>query len=60
MLANDIHANHPIPGTDRSMLYGFAVQASTTLWASAYNPIEVPLRTVTRAIPCRQETLDFG
>jgi len=38
-----IHASGPIPGNDRAVLDGFAVQARATFGASSYNPIRLPL-----------------
>jgi molybdopterin molybdotransferase len=42
----DIRAIQPIPSEDRAAVDGFAVQASASLGASAYNPISLPLHAV--------------
>jgi molybdopterin molybdotransferase len=42
VLAEDIRALRAIPTSDRAALDGFAVQASASLGASAYNPIRLP------------------
>ena len=42
-LAEHISAVRPIPSCDCAALDGFAVQASASLGASAYNPIRLPL-----------------
>jgi len=46
VLAQDIHAAHPIPLTDRAALDGFAVMASATVGASSYNPLPLPLHPI--------------
>jgi molybdopterin molybdotransferase len=46
VLTEDIRAARPIPTSDRAALDGFAVQASASLGASAYNPIQLPLIAV--------------
>ncbi len=46
VLAEDIRAAGPIPGSDRAALDGFAVEASASLGASAYNPVRLPLIAV--------------
>jgi molybdopterin biosynthesis enzyme len=46
VLAKDIRANRAIPDSDRAALDGFAFEANASLGASAYNPVEVPLRPV--------------
>jgi molybdopterin molybdotransferase len=46
VLAEDIRALGAIPTSDRAALDGFAVQASASLGASAYNPIRLPLIAV--------------
>jgi len=46
VLAKDIHAVRPIPTGDRAALDGFAVQASASLGASTYNPVQLPLIAV--------------
>jgi molybdopterin molybdotransferase len=46
VLAEDIRANRAIPDKDCAALDGFAIEANTSLGASAYNPVEVPLRPV--------------
>src|SRR5215813_14214448 len=46
MLVEDIRAIQPIPTKDRAAVDGFAVQASASLGASAYNPISLPLNAV--------------
>jgi molybdopterin molybdotransferase len=46
VLAEDIRAIRPIPIRDRAALDGFAVQATTSLGASAYNPVRLPLIAV--------------
>jgi hypothetical protein len=46
VLAEDIRADRAIPDRDCAMLDGFAIEASASLGASAYNPVEVPLRPV--------------
>ena len=43
VLAEAIHALGPIPCENRAALDGFAIQASASLGASAYNPIRLPL-----------------
>jgi molybdopterin molybdotransferase len=51
VLAEDIHAPHPIPMTDRAALDGFAATASATVGASSYNPLPLPLRAVSAGDP---------
>ena len=46
VLTEDIRAVRPIPASDRAALDGFAVQASASLGASAYNPVQLPLIAV--------------
>lgn len=46
VLVEDIRADRAIPDSDCAMLDGFAVEASASLGASAYNPVEVPLLAV--------------
>ena len=46
MLTEPIRAAGPIPAGDRATLDGFAVQASASLGASAYNPVRLPLIAV--------------
>jgi molybdopterin molybdotransferase len=46
VLTEPIRAARPIPTSDRAALDGFAVQASASLGASAYNPIRLPLVAV--------------
>ena len=46
MLTEPIRAAGPIPASDRATLDGFAVQASASLGASAYNPVRLPLIAV--------------
>jgi molybdopterin molybdotransferase len=43
VLAEDIRTARPIPSSDRAALDGFAVLASASLGASAYNPVQLPL-----------------
>jgi molybdopterin molybdotransferase len=43
VLTEAIHAIGPIPGDNRAVLDGFAVQASASLGAGSYNPIRLPL-----------------
>lgn len=43
VLAEPIYAARPIPADDRARLDGFAVQASASLGAGAYNPVRLPL-----------------
>jgi molybdopterin molybdotransferase len=49
VLAQDIVSDVDVPGFDRSMMDGFAVQANDTLGASAYN--RLPLRVVGTVLP---------
>jgi molybdopterin molybdotransferase len=44
--AQDIRAARPIPPADRAALDGFAVRADSSLGASAYNPLEIPMLAV--------------
>jgi molybdopterin molybdotransferase len=46
VLTESIHASGPIPLSDRATRDGFAVQASASFGASAYNPVRLPLITV--------------
>jgi molybdopterin molybdotransferase len=46
VLTEDIRAVQPIPAVDRAALDGFAIQASASLGASAYNPVRLPLIAV--------------
>jgi molybdopterin molybdotransferase len=46
VLAEDMRAVRAIPTSDRAALDGFAVQASASLGASAYNPVLLPLIAV--------------
>jgi len=46
VLAENIRAVQPIPTVDRAALDGFAVQASASLGAGAYNPVRLPLIAV--------------
>jgi molybdopterin molybdotransferase len=46
VLTEDIRAVRPIPASDRVALDGFAIQASASLGASAYNPVQLPLIAV--------------
>jgi molybdopterin molybdotransferase len=46
VLAEPIRAAGPIPASDRATLDGFAVQASASIGASAYNPVRLPLIAV--------------
>jgi len=46
VLAEPIRAAGPIPASNRATLDGFAVQASASLGASAYNPVRLPLIAV--------------
>jgi molybdopterin molybdotransferase len=46
MLVEDIRAIRALPAEDRAAVDGFAVQASASLGASAYNPIRLPLIAV--------------
>src|SRR5215469_18350511 len=46
VLAEPIRAAGPIPASGRVTLDGFAVQASASLGASAYNPVRLPLVAV--------------
>jgi molybdopterin molybdotransferase len=46
VLTEPIRAAEPIPANDRATLDGFAVQASVSLGASAYNPMRLPLIAV--------------
>ena len=46
VLTEPIRAAGPIPASDRATLDGFAVQASASLGASAYNPVRLPLIAV--------------
>jgi molybdopterin molybdotransferase len=43
VLTEPMRALESIPGSDRAALDGFAVQASASLGASAYNPVRLPL-----------------
>lgn len=43
VLAADVHSDVDVPGFDRAMMDGFALQASATLGASAYNPLELAI-----------------
>jgi molybdopterin molybdotransferase len=53
ILAEVIHAAQSIPPADQAALDGFAVAASDTIGASSYNPLLLPLQTVSAgdAIP---------
>ena len=46
VLTEDTRAVRAIPTSDRAALDGFAVQASASLGASAYNPVRLPLIAV--------------
>ena len=46
VLTEDIRAVRPIPTSDRAAVDGFAVEASASLGASAYNPVRLPLIAV--------------
>jgi len=46
VLTEPIRAAGPIPASDRATLDGFAIQASASLGASAYNPVRLPLIAV--------------
>jgi molybdopterin molybdotransferase len=46
VLTGLIRSVGPIPGSDRAAVDGFAVQASASLGASAYNPVRLPLIAV--------------
>jgi len=46
VLTEPICAAGPIPASDRATLDGFAIQASASLGASAYNPMRLPLIAV--------------
>jgi molybdopterin molybdotransferase len=46
VLAEATRTDRPIPGSDRAALDGFAVAASASLGASAYNPVQLPLIAV--------------
>jgi molybdopterin molybdotransferase len=46
VLAKDIRAAGPIPGSNRAARDGFAVEASASIGASSYNPIRLPLNAV--------------
>jgi molybdopterin molybdotransferase len=46
VLVEDIRAAGPIPDSDRAAIDGFAVQAATSLGASTYNPVRLPLIAV--------------
>jgi molybdopterin biosynthesis enzyme len=43
VLTEPMRALESIPGSDRAALDGFAVQASASFGASAYNPVRLPL-----------------
>jgi len=49
VLTEPICAAGPIPASDRATLDGFAIQASASLGASAYNPMRLPLIAVAAA-----------
>jgi molybdopterin molybdotransferase len=51
VLTQDIRAIRPIPTSDRAALDGFAVLASASLGASAYNPLQLPLIAVASGDP---------
>jgi molybdopterin molybdotransferase len=46
VLAKDIRAAKPIPGSNRAARDGFAVEASASIGASSYNPVRLPLIAV--------------
>jgi molybdopterin molybdotransferase len=43
ILASDVVSEHDVPGFDRSMMDGFAVQAADTLGASPYNRLRLTI-----------------
>ena len=53
VLAKEIRAAQPIPALDSAAVDGYAIAASTTVGASSYNPILLPLRSISagEAIP---------
>jgi molybdopterin molybdotransferase len=59
VLAEPIRARAPIPGSNRAALDGFAVEASASLGASAYNPVRLPLIAVAAgdALPARSDAI---
>lgn len=65
VLAEEIHAAHPIPTTDQASLDGFAVAAVATVGASSYNPLPLPLHPISAGAPIPPDTdavipLDLG
>ena len=56
VVAEEIRAGHPIPMTDRAALDGFAIAADTTVGASSYNPLPLPLRAIAACEPIPPDT----
>src|SRR5690349_19352254 len=56
VVAEEIRAVHPIPMTDRAALDGFAIAADTTVGASSYNPLSLPLRAIAAGEPIPPDT----
>ena len=65
VLAEEINAAYLIPMTDRAAVDGCAVAAGTTIGASSYNPLPLPLRPISAGEPMPPDTdavipLDLG
>jgi molybdopterin molybdotransferase len=59
VLAEDIRTDRAIPDRDCAMVDGFAVEASASLGASTYNPVDVPLHAIdaSDALPTRSNAV---